>query len=261
MYTFNYLRPTSIPEAQHQVRLDSESKFIAGGMTLLPAMKHRLANPSHLIDIGQLTELNHIETKDGRLVIGAGTKHREVGSNPLVASSILGLAQLAELIGDPQVRARGTLGGSLANNDPSADYPAAALALQANIVTDERVIAAKDFFQGLYTTCLNDGEMIKEVQFRIPLQSTYLKLKQAASGYALVGVFVAKFGPNDFSIAVTGVGDGVFRWTDAEFALSNKKPLPPLKHDKLIEDIHASGKYRAHMTKVLLEQALLQFTQ
>ncbi|SMC40951.1 FAD binding domain-containing protein [Polynucleobacter kasalickyi] len=261
MYPFNYLRPKSILEAQQQVRLDSESKFIAGGMTLLPAMKHRLANPSHLIDIGQLQELNAIASKDGRLVIGATTKHREVSNHPLVSSSILGLAQLANLIGDPQVRARGTLGGSLANNDPSADYPAAALALNANIVTDERIIPAKDFFLGLYTTCLNDGEMIQEVQFQIPLQSTYVKLKQAASGYALVGVFVAQFGPDDFSIAVTGVGDGVFRWTDAEFALRKKKALPPLQHDQLIEDIHASGKYRAHMTKVLLEKALTQFTQ
>lgn len=259
MYPFNYLRPKTIPEAQQQVRLDSESKFIAGGMTLLPAMKHRLANPSHLIDIGHLQELSAIEKKEGRLVIGAGTKHREVGSHPLVAENILGLAQLAQLIGDPQVRARGTLGGSLANNDPSADYPAAALALNANIVTDERVIPAKDFFQGLYTTCLHEGEMIQEVQFQIPLQSTYLKLKQAASGYALVGVFVAQFGPDEFSIAVTGVGDGVFRWTDAEIALNKKRGLPPLQHNQLIDDIHASGKYRAHMTKVLLEKALTQF--
>ena len=261
MYPFHYLRPKSLSEAQQQIRLDSDSKFIAGGMTILPAMKHRLANPSHLIDIGHLPELSSIAIKDGRLVIGAATKHREVGNNPLVASNISGLAQLAQLIGDPQVRARGTLGGSLANNDPSADYPAAALALNAQIVTDERIIPAKDFFQGLYTTCLNDGEMIQEVQFQIPLQSTYLKLKQAASGYALVGVFVAQFGPDQFSIAVTGVGDGVFRWTDAEFALSKRKALPPLQHDQLIEDIHASGKYRAHMTKVLLEKALTQFTQ
>jgi carbon-monoxide dehydrogenase medium subunit len=261
MYPFHYLRPTSVPEAQEQILLDSEAKFIAGGMTLLPAMKHRLANPSHLIDIGHLPELDCIEKREAYLVIGAGTKHMTVARDPLVKSNIAGLAELAILIGDPQVRARGTLGGSLANNDPSADYPAAALALNANIVTDQRTIAVKDFFQGLYTTCLKEGELMKEVHFQIPLQSTYVKLKQAASGYALAGVFVAQYGSNEFNVAVTGVGNGVFRWTDAESALSTNKAIPVLNHDQLMEDIHASGKYRAHMTKVLLEKALTQLTR
>ena len=257
MYSFQYQRPPSTASAISLIKQDQDAKYLAGGMTLLPAMKHRLAQPSQLIDIGQISDLNFIRQSDGYLCIGATTQHAQVASSALVQQLIPGLAKLAQLIGDPQVRARGTLGGSLANNDPAADYPAAVLALNGQMITNQRTIAAADFFQGLYTTCLNDGELIGEIRLQIPQQSTYVKLKQAASGYALVGVFVASYGPSEIQIAVTGVGNGVFRWDDAEKALQQQQAIPALVHEDVIEDIHASAKYRAHMTRVLLEQALV----
>lgn len=256
MYPFQYQRPNSLSQLQHLIREDDNAKLIAGGMTLLPAMKHRLAMPSQLIDIGRMNEFTGISKETNFLTIGAVTKHYEVAANALIKSHIPGLSNLANLIGDAQVRARGTLGGSLANNDPSADYPAAALALNAQIITDQRSISAEEFFQGLYTTCLEPNEIITAVKMMIPQKSVYKKLKQTASGYALVGVFVAAYPENTFHVAVTGVGNGVFRWTQAEIAMQNHHPIPNLHHEQLIEDIHATGRYRAHMTKVLLEEAL-----
>jgi carbon-monoxide dehydrogenase medium subunit len=261
MYAFEYHRPTSVKQAAALASASEDIKFLAGGHTLLPTMKMRLAAPANLIDLGQIAELRGIERSADTVTIGAMTRHAEVANSDEVRRAIPALAEAAELIGDPHVRHRGTIGGSIANNDPSADYPAACLALNATIVTDRRKIAADDFFQGIFTTALEDGEIITGISFPIPMQAAYAKFRHPASRYALVGVFVAKHA-NGARVAVTGAGsDGVFRVPEMEEALSRHfaaESLDGIKvsADGMNSDIHADAAYRSHLVGVMARRAV-----
>jgi len=264
MYSVNYVKAKSVKEAAEFVARNPEAKLLAGGMTLIPTLKARLARPTHLVDIASLPELRRIEAKGGKLVIGAGTKHHEVATSAVVTKAIPALAGLAGAIGDPQVRNRGTIGGSLANNDPAADYPAAVLGLGATVVTTKRSIAADDFFQGLFTTALEDGEVIVRVEFPVPKRAAYSKFHHPASGYAMAGVFIAQTA-GGVRVAVTGAGPGVFRWKDAEAALASSfKPaaIEGVKLDAsgLNTDIHADREYRANLVRVMAKRALAKLS-
>ena len=245
MYAFAYHRPTSLRQAANLLAADGDAKILAGGHTLLPAMKLRLAAPSALIDLGRLKDLRGVESKGRSVVIGAMTPHAEVEASAAVRAAIPALAELAGIIGDPAVRARGTLGGSIANNDPAADYPAACLALGATIVTTRRKIPAEAFFTGLFETALEPGEIIAKVAFPTPQKAGYAKFRNPASRYALAGVFVAKRGA-DVRVAVTGAGaGGVFRARALEDALLTRfapKSLDGIavSPDGLTSDIHAT---------------------
>ena len=256
MHAFEYRRAASLSEAASTLSQDSEARPLAGGMTLIPSLKHRLNQVSQLIDIGGLPDLQGIAVHADHLWIGAATRHQQVADSAEVARVVSGLAQLAGLIGDPQVRARGTIGGSVANNDPAADYPAAVLALDAVVVTDRRELAAADFFQGFFMTALESGELITGIRFKLPRRSAYAKFKHPASGYAMAGVFAADLGTAGLRVTVTGAGGGVFRWTAAEPAWASGSTVPTLDHPDLLEDIHAPARYRAHLAKVMCEQAL-----
>ncbi len=261
MYTFTYHRPTTVRQAGNLLAKDSEAKLLAGGHSIIPVMKLRLAKPSALIDLNRVEGLSGIELKGRSLVIGAMTRHAEVATSPVVREALPALADLAGLIGDPAVRHRGTLGGSLAHNDPNADYPAAVLGLGATIITNKRRIAADDFFKGLFETALEPDEIIIKVSFPLAKKAAYQKFKQPASGFALVGVFVSKRG-SDIRVAVTGAGaNGVFRVKAFEEAL--KKRFSPksiegitIPPDGLNSDIHGSAEYRAHLIGVLARRAL-----
>ena len=261
MNPFKYHRAENLQRAKDQQNLDENAKYLAGGMTLLPAMKHGLIQPSQLIDISTIVELGEIQVDAESVTIGAATQHDRVATSSSVQKEIPGLTYLASQIGDAQVRVRGTLGGSLANNDPAADYPAATLALKGQIITDRRTIEAEDFFTGFYATALEDGEIIRKVRFIKPVQSAYAKFKQAASGYALAGVFVAMYPNQEVRVAVTGVGQGVFRWLAAEKHYSDSSQVIDLPLENLITDLHATSKYRAHLAKVLFNRAATQIKQ
>jgi carbon-monoxide dehydrogenase medium subunit len=261
MYSFTYHRPTTVRQAVNLLAKDPEAKLLAGGHSILPVMKLRLAKPSALIDIGRIDGLSGIELKGRSIVIGALTRHVEVATSQTVKQALPVLAELAGQIGDPAVRHRGTLGGSLANNDPNADYPAAVLGLGATIITTKRRIAADDFFKGLFETALEPDEIITKVSFPLAKKAAYQKFKHPASGFALVGVFVSKRG-SDIRVAVTGAGaSGVFRVTSFEEALKKRfgpksiegMSVPP---DGLNSDIHGSAEYRAHLVGVLARRAL-----
>jgi carbon-monoxide dehydrogenase medium subunit len=258
MNTFTYHQAANLGAAIDSFTGNENVKFLSGGMTLLPAMKHGLIQPSHLIDVTKLAELHQLEETADSLLVGASTPHNTVASSPIVAKAIPALAYLASQIGDPQVRVRGTLGGSIANNDPAADYPAGTLGLKATIVTNQREIAAQDFFTGFYSTALQENELIQYVKFAKPLKSAYCKLKQAASGYALAGVFVAVYPHQEIRVAVTGVASGVFRWSEAEEAFKNGQDNPALDRDDLISDLHATSAYRVNIAKVLFRRATQQ---
>lgn len=251
MRDFAFERPTSVAAAAAAFANGGEAAYLAGGHTLIPAMKSRLRMPDALIDLSAMG-LSGIERQGDRMWIGAMTTHAAVAEG---ASAIPGLAKLAGVIGDPQVRNRGTIGGSLANNDPAADYPAAALALDAIIETDRGSHKADDFFQGMFSTALADGEIITRVGFAIPQASAYAKFRHPVSRYAMVGVYVARHA-SGWRVAVTGAGPGVFRWTDAEAALAAGADAPALASDDLNSDIHASADYRAHLCGVMLKQAV-----
>src|SRR5688572_5195698 len=261
MYEFKYQRPTSIRQAVNMLAKDPEAKLIAGGHSLLPVMKLRLAKPTQLLDIGRIEGLNTIELKGRSIVIGALARHVEVANSKTVQEALPALAKVAAEIGDPAVRHRGTLGGSLANNDPNADYPAAVLGLGATVITNKRRIAADDFFKGMFETALEPDEIITKVQFPIAKKAAYEKFKHPASGFALVGVFVSKRG-DDIRVAVTGAGsNGVFRVKSFEEAL--KKRFSPksiegmtIPADGMNADIHGSAEYRAHLVAVLARRAL-----
>ena len=211
MYEFKYHRPATVRQAANLLIKNEDAKVIAGGHTLLPVMKQRLASPPHLVDLSHIEGLDGIEMKGRSLVIGATATHHAVATSAIVGEAIPALAELAGLIGDPAVRHKGTIGGSLANNDPTADYPAACLALGATIVTNKRRLKPEEFFQGLFTTALESDEIITRVMFPVPKKAAYVKFRNQASRYALVGVFVAKR-PSDVRVAVTGAGsEGVFR--------------------------------------------------
>jgi carbon-monoxide dehydrogenase medium subunit len=261
MYEFKFQRPGTVRQAANLLAKTEDAKIIAGGHTLIPVMKQRLAQPSTIVDISRVEGLDAIEMKGRSLVIGATARHRDVANSAIVGEAIPALAQLAGMIGDPAVRHRGTIGGSLANNDPTADYPAACLALDATIVTNKRRIKADDFFQGLFTTALEADEIITRVMFPLPKKANYQKFRNQASRYALVGVFVARR-PSEVRVAVTGAGaNGVFRATAFEEAL--KKRFSPKSLDGvtasaegLNSDIHGSAEYRAHLIGVLARRAV-----
>lgn len=261
MYDFNYLRPGSVTDAVNAVKSADDGQFLAGGQTLLPTLKQRLANPSDLVDISGIGELAGISVDGGKIVIGAMTRHADVAASAEIQAKIPALAALAGNIGDRQVRNRGTLGGSIANNDPAADYPAACLALGATITTSERTLAADDFFTGLFETALNEGEMVTSISFPAPDKAAYMKFKNPASRYAIVGVFVAKTG-SDVKVAVTGAGsDGIFRVPEMESALTANFAAAALdgisvSPDDLNSDIHAAADYRAHLIGVMAGRAV-----
>src|SRR6516165_1709177 len=246
MYNFDYQRPQSVADASKAIAGKDEAKLLAGGMTLIPTLKQRLAKPSDLVDLGRIAELKGIKRDGNAIVIGAMTRHAEVASSDVVKSAIPALAQLAGGIGDPQVRNRGTIGGSLANNDPAADYPAAVLGLNATIITNKRRIAADDFFKGLYETALAADEIITSVNFPIPKKAGYAKFPQPASRFALTGVFVAQLGDGSVRVAVTGAGPSVFRAKSIESALAKNLTADAANATKvdangLNNDLHGSA--------------------
>jgi len=261
MYAFTFHRPTTVRQAAGLLARNEEAKLLAGGHTLIPTMKLRLAGPPQIIDMSKIEGLAGIEVKGRSLVVGAMARHAEVANSPLVQQAIPALASLAGRIGDPAVRHRGTIGGSVANNDPNADYPAACLGLAATIVTNKRRIKADDFFKGLFETALESDEIITKVMFPIPKKAAYVKFPNPASRYALVGVFVSKRGA-DIRVAVTGAGArGVFRVTAFEEALKKRfgaKSLEGLSipADGMGSDIHGSAEYRAHLVGVLARRAV-----
>ena len=260
MYAFTFERPTTQADA---VKLaQGGGKLLAGGQTLLASMKLRLAAPEQLVDLGGVKELAGVRQEGDALVIGAMTRHADVAGNADVKAMIPALAALAEGIGDKQVRAMGTIGGSLANNDPAADYPAAALALGATIVTTEREIAADDYFQGLFATALEEGELIIAVRFPKPQRAAYMKFRQPASLFALIGVFVAQTA-DGVRVAVTGGGNGVFRHAGMEAALTRQftpDAVAGVKTDEaeMSSDLHGSAAYRAHLVGVMTQRAVAQ---
>ena len=261
MYSFDYSRPGSVADAAKAANANPEAKILAGGQTLVPTLKQRLASPSAVIDLGGIADLKTIKRDGNTLVIGAMATHDAVARSAEVKAAIPALAALAGGIGDPAVRNAGTAGGSIANNDPAADYPAAVLALGATIVTDKRQIAADQYFTGMFSTALDAGEIITAIRFPIPKRAGYSKFEQRASRYALVGAFVADTGAG-IRCAVTGCGGGgVFRSPEIEAALSTNFSADALKSVKvssanLMGDIHGSADYRAAMVPVMAARAV-----
>jgi carbon-monoxide dehydrogenase medium subunit len=261
MTPFKLHRVKSLGEAANAFKGASEGRFLAGGQTLIPVLKQRLAAPSDLVALGGVTGLAGITAKADTITIGAMTRHAEVAGSADVRRLVPALAELAGGIGDPHVRNRGTLGGSVANNDPAADYPAAVLGLGATVVTDRRRIAADDYFQGLFTTALEDGEILTAIEFPVPEKAGYVKMPHPASRYCLVGVMVTK-GVSGVRVAVTGAGqDGVFRVPEMEAALAKTFAADALAGikapaDNLMTDIHAGADYRAHLIGVLARRAV-----
>jgi aerobic carbon-monoxide dehydrogenase medium subunit len=262
MYDFSYHRPSSVRQAVNLLNKIQDAKLLAGGQTLIPTMKQRLASPANLIDLSLVEELVGIELKGRSLDIGAMTRHADVATSEAVQANLPALGALAGKIGDPHVRHMGTIGGSLANNDPNADYPAAVLGMGATIVTNKRKIAADEFFTGLFETALEADEVITRVSFPLVKKAAYVKFPNPASRYALVGVFVAKRG-SDVRVAVTGAGaSGVFRVKAFEEALEKRfaaKSLDGLTvpAEGLSSDIHGSAEYRAHLIGVLARRAVV----
>ena len=260
MYDFGYTKPSSLADAVAALAGDDEAKALAGGQTLIPVLKQRLNKPTTVVDLSKLG-LSGITVTGDSVTIGAMTNHATVAASADVKRAIPALAALAGGIGDIQVRNRGTIGGSLANNDPSACYPSAVLALGATITTNKRSISADDYFQGMFTTALDAGEVITSVSFPVPAKAAYIKFKNPASRYAMVGVFVAN-GPKGVRVAVTGAGQGgVFRHTAAEAALSKSWSPASLDGvsipaDGMNSDIHASAPYRAHLVGVVTKRAV-----
>lgn len=265
MHAFDFQRPAAVADASALLSADPEAKALAGGQTLLPTLKQRLAQPSALVDLSRIPGLSGVGVIPEGIAIGAMTRHAEVAASPLVREAIPALADLAGMIGDVAVRNRGTLGGSLANNDPTADYPAAVLALNATVVTDRRSIAAADYFRGLFETALEEGEIITRVDFPKVEKAAYAKFRNPASRYAMAGVFVAKTAA-EVRVAVTGAGQsGVFLWTEAgdilgsDFTVGAVAGLA-LDPSDLMSDLHGSAEYRAQLVKVMLKRALASIT-
>jgi aerobic carbon-monoxide dehydrogenase medium subunit len=263
MYETTYHRPSSVDEAAALFAKGSESKYLAGGHTLIPVMKQRLASPSDVIDLAKIKELVGIEPSGDGIIIKAATTHYDVAQSGIVKKAIPALAYLASLIGDPAVRHRGTIGGSIANNDPAADYPAALVALDATVKTNKRNIKAGDFFKGLFTTALEDGEIITAVSFPVTDKAGYAKFPHPASRFALTGVFVAKSPGGDIRVAATGASqNGVMRVPAIEAALKanwSASALDGVKisADGLMSDIHGSSDYRANLIKVMAQRAVI----
>jgi carbon-monoxide dehydrogenase medium subunit len=261
-YPFNYKRANSLADAVALLAASPDGKLLAGGQTLIAAMKMRLANPSDLIDISGIKDLNYIRVGDGRVAIGAATSHWQVAASDAVGKAIPALGHLASIIGDPAVRYKGTIGGSVANNDPAADYPAAVLALNATVTTNKRSIAADDFFQGMFTTALEEGEIVTEIAFPVPLAASYKKFQNPASRYAMVGVFVARTA-DGVRVAVTGAAPCVFRVPEMEAALAKRfaaDAVADIAVDpaNMNSDIHGSAEYRAHLVTVMAKRAVAE---
>ena len=265
MRDFTYTRPKTLADAVDAFKSAGDGRYLAGGQTIIPVMKQRLAQPSDVIDLAQVPELKGIAVKSGVVSIGGMTTHAEVAASKDVRAAIPALARLAGGIGDPQVRNRGTIGGSIANNDPGADYPAAVLGLEATIVTDRRRIAADDFFKGLFETALEEGELVVRVDFPAPGAASYQKFLNPASRFAIVGVFVAR-AKSGVRVAVTGAGPCVFRATAIEQALTRSFAADAVKRldidaANLNSDVHASAEYRAHLIGVMAARAVTEATQ
>ena len=259
MYEFNYRRASSVFDAVSSSDQSGDASYLAGGMTLIPVLKFRLAAPSDVIDLADLSELKGIRAENGAVVVGAMTTHAEVAGSAGVRQAIPALADLAESIGDPQVRNRGTIGGSIANADPAADYPAAVVGLGATVHTNSRTIGADDFFTDMFDTALEPGELVTAVSFPVPDRAAYMKFPNPASRYAIVGVMVSQSG--GVRVAVTGAGGSVFRVPEMEQALAaNFAPEAvadiSVSADGLNEDIHASAEYRAHLVTVMAKRAV-----
>ncbi len=265
MYQFDFAKPKTLDDLKALREGEAEVQYLAGGMTLIATLKQRLAMPELLVDISAIDDLKGLsKTADG-LKIGALTKHADVASNADVKNTIPTLAKLAGMIGDPQVRNRGTLGGSVANNDPSADYPAAVLALKGTIHTENRSITADDFFVDLFETALDEGELLTAIEVKTPTRASYQKFANPASRYAIAGVFVADLGGGDVRVAVTGAGPCVYRLKDFEAALAKDFSVDAIKGlevsaDGLNEDVHASPDYRADLVKTLTMRAVKELT-
>jgi carbon-monoxide dehydrogenase medium subunit len=260
MYAFDYHKPQSLADAAALLAANEDAKLLAGGMTLIPALKQRLASPGELIDLGGIADLVGITATAGEIFIGAMTTHATVAHAPEVKRILPALAALAEGIGDPQVRHRGTIGGSIANADPAADYPAALVALDASVVTDRRWIAADDFFTGMFETALEPGEIVRQVRFPVPRAAGYAKFPNPASRYAVVGVFVART-DQGVRVAVTGAGPSVFRVPEMEEALASHFAPEAIAHvrvreDDLNSDPHATAAYRAHLVVIMAKRAV-----
>ena len=262
MYATNYARATSLDDAVAKLNAAEDGKFLGGGQTLLATMKQRLAAPSDIVDVTKIADLKGISADATSVTIGAATTHAEVAASADVAGAIPALAELAENIGDPAVRNMGTLGGSLANNDPAADYPAAAMALDAVIHTNKGSYTAAEFFVGMFETALDEDEIIVRVTFQKPQKSAYEKFRNQASRYALCGVYVAQAADGSARVAVTGSGaDGVFRVAEMEQALAGNWSGSAVKGigvspDAMLSDIHGSAEYRAHLVSVLAARAV-----
>src|SRR5262245_52735368 len=261
MYAFTFHRPTTVRQVASLLSKSEDAKLLAGGHSLIPVMKLRLASPGTIIDLSNVEGLSGVEVKTRSVEIGAMTKHVAVANDKALQLAMPGLAAVPASIGDPHVRNRGTIGGSIANNDPNADYPAACLGLGATIVTNKRKIAADDFFKGLFETALEPDEIITKVSFPLAKKAAYMKFKHPASGFALVGVFVAKRG-SDIRVAVTGAGsNGVFRVKSFEEALKKRFAAKSIEGmgipaDGMNSDIHGSAEYRAHLVGVMARRAL-----
>ena len=262
MYEFSYHKPASVADAVKLLSADPEARPVSGGMTLLPALKLRLSKPTALVDLSGIAELRGVKRDGNTIVIGALTRHYEVATSAEIKAAIPALAWMASTIGDTQVRNRGTMGGSVANNDPSADYPAALLALGATIQTDRRKIAADDFFQGMFATALEAGEIVTAIHIPVPQKAGYAKMKNPASRYSMAGVFVAK-GPAGVRVAVNGAGaNGAFRCAEMEQALAANWSADAVAGIKLDAgmmngDIHGSAEYRAHLVTVMAKRAVV----
>jgi carbon-monoxide dehydrogenase medium subunit len=261
MYAFEYHRPSSVQEAVQFLKSNPEATVVAGGHTLIPTLKQRLAQPSDLIDLNGIGELKEIKEEGGGVTIGAMCTHGEVTRSETVRSMIPGLAGMAAVIGDAQVKNRGTIGGSIANNDPAADYPAGLLALDATVRTDRREIKADDFFAGMFETALDEGELVTAVHFKKPERSAYAKFRNPASRYSIAGVMVADFGGGNVRVGISGAGPTGYRGTEFEQALSSNFSADAVKDikvspDGLNSDIHASAEYRAHLITVMAKRAV-----
>jgi carbon-monoxide dehydrogenase medium subunit len=262
MYQTTYHRPSSVEEAAALFGKGSDSKYLAGGHTLLPVMKQRLAAPSDVIDLGKIKELVGIEVSTDALIIKAATTYFDILRSAEAKKAIPAIVHLASVLGDPQVRYRGTIGGSIANNDPAADFPAAVLALGATVKTNKRSISADDFFKGLFATALDDGEIITAISFPIPAKAGYSKMRHPASRFALTGVFVVKTKSGDVRVAATGASqNGVMRVPAVEAALkANWSPgavnSVTISAEGLLSDIHGSSPYRANLVKVMAQRAV-----
>ena len=260
MYNFVYQRPGSLDEAAKLLAAAGDGKLLAGGQTLLPTLKQRLAQPSHLIDLGGIAGLSGIKVEGNTVVVGATTRHGDVAASAEVRKAIPALADLASHIGDPQVRNMGTLGGSIANNDPASDYPGAVLGLGATVKTNKREIAGDDFFTGLFETALDEGEIIVSVSFPVPEKAAYVKFPQPASRFSLVGAFVSK-GPSGVRVAITGAGPCAFRVAEMEKALASSFSPDAIAGitvpaSGMNTDIHGSAEYRAHLVTVMAKRAV-----